>query len=50
MKKGFMDVNRRVDSLGKQLNTFDDAPTEDELKELTKRVDNLEKYKKFVSA
>lgn len=51
MKKGFKDVNHRVDLLGKQLNVLDDdAPTSEDFAKLVKRVDKLEKYQNFATA
>lgn len=46
--EGFKRVNKRLDMQGKQLAFLDeDAPTSDEFRDLTKRVENLEQ--KFAS-
>ena len=51
VKKGFKDTNHRIDLLGKELFELnEDAPTGDEFKELTKRVDKLEKYQNYATA
>jgi len=43
MKKGFKDINERLDMLGKQLNVLDeDAPTGEDFRNLEQRVTNLE--------
>lgn len=50
-KKGFEEVNRRCDLLGKQLNALDeDAPTGEDFGNLVTRVDKLEKYQNFATA
>lgn len=49
-KRGFKDIDNRVDLIGKQLNALDeDAPVGDDFSTLVKRVDNLEKYQNFVT-
>ena len=48
-RNGFVQVNKRIDKIGKQLAYLeDDAPTKEEFGELEKRVGKLET--KFVSA
>lgn len=49
-RKGFKEVNNRIDLLGKELfNLSEDAPTGDEFRDLEKRVDRLEKYQNFIT-
>lgn len=50
-KKGFKEVNRRCDLLGRQLNALDDdAPTGEDFNNLVRRVDKFEHYQNFATA
>lgn len=50
-KKGFEDVNERIDKLGRELFVLnEDAPVGEDFTKLVKRVDKLEKYQNFATA